>query len=194
MKIRKLFATLSLLSLSAFFLLNACTKEEAEKRRAANFVPVISGLEVRDELGNSLWRIGQPNAKLSVNTDGEEYRIACLGNTLPPSSSFFGVYISSSVPDIIASIWVVKARFDPHCLGNYISLETINNFNSTAMIAGGAPLMSTEKELPGSGAAIAMETKGLEEGFYRVYLQINDQLLWDDLVISHEFEFPYYKN
>jgi hypothetical protein len=186
MKNRKYFL---LTFISIFIALISCTKDVAELRLPFNSVPVITGILFKDELGSSIRIIGEPNSNLIYISDIEEIRITIFPNIGKPGKYSPYINVETNFQSFSANIWMVCARFEPSIAGRYFSPDVVNVCNSAALVAGGEPLIYGRVEIPSSTGIIRLEAGDLVEGFYRIYVEIDNKLLWDDLMISHEFEF-----
>lgn len=158
-------------------LLCSCKKEESEVRLGILDPPIVTGFYIRDIQGHIISVIGYPNIK----------REEVIGNTVFEMASYSGgnnIYVDVKAPysNAKTNVWITPAIFEPSISFNQINTETINYFNSIALKAGGYPIFQIEKTLSGAHQMFAFNTIETDEGFYRVYVKVDNTLLWDNLL------------
>lgn len=151
-----------------------CSKEEADIRLSEFEKPVITGYELRDEQGTTKGTYGIPNIKLGngSNSYNSEYFFRPYPN---PCQYECKVYIKAPSANGIKYIWIVQAQYQNN------NSNTPTNLGSNAIYVEGSPLV--EKEF--SSNNIAFDLSSLSEGYYRMYLKIDDLILYDNLVITN---------
>ena len=162
--------TLSILILIQ--LLSSCTKENTEFRMADFNIPIITGYYLRDVYGDYIGRVGYPNIKLGdkSNYSNSEYFLAFYPN---PCNEHIGIHIESPVNSSTKKLWITPAIFDERTTNSSIYLNCAN------IVVEGYPVYQTE--LDNNTTFLSLEN--IENGYYRIYLKIDDILLYDNLVI-----------
>lgn len=168
-KIKLLFMVTTLLTWS-------CSKEEPEIRLSQFETPVVTGFELRDEFGNLNKVIGNPNIKLGneSNDHTSEYYFITFPN---PSINSCRVNIKTPNPHSIKRVWIVEAKY----FGNSSSSTT--HLGASSLIdVGGSPLIQSEGPYNG---LISIDLSSLKEGYYRIYLEVDHLILYDNLIIEN---------
>lgn len=159
------------------FLTSQCNKEP-EIRLSNMEIPTITGIHLRDGDGYSRGVIGDPNTQLigtscdsqnklgGISESETTFEITAYPN---PCKNNLYMYIQSNTQK---KIWLVKANFEGTIPSNF-QLGT-NSFE-----AGGAPLFSTET----IDNSISINTTNLPTGYYRIYVETCDNLLWDNILV-----------
>jgi hypothetical protein len=154
--------------------LTACNKKEDVSVRTGDLdVPLVTGFEYRDDLGNTLMHVGVPNIK------NREAGISLY--TYPnPSRNKFAVDLSTyfwpTVPEVETHIWVTAARID--------GMQPQLNFaGSYTPVIGGQPLIEF-KNLPYQSNQIMLDLSAFPAGAYRVYARVGEVLLWDNILLQ----------
>jgi len=166
----------------ALVAVSGCTKEEADFRIADFATPFIHGYFARDEAGNPMGVYGyaQPNVNLGDKSSFYEsnYYVTIFPN---PTHNYLSVYTKSPEPNQMKKLWITPAILRPPFENGAVLTDSWNNF-----VAGGYPLL----QLKFMENNAYLDLTDLPNGYYRLYLKVNDQLLFDNLVIDREFR-PY---
>ena len=166
-KIKLLFMGIILITLS-------CSKEESDIRLSEFDAPIITGFEERDEQSNVIRAIGNPNVKLG--NESNDYTSDYFFTSYPnPSRNSFQVSIKTPNPNSTQRVWIVQAQYYEN------GTSTANIGGTTLLDVGGDPLIQYEGILNN----LELDVSGLSEGYYRIYLQVDDLILYDNLVITN---------
>jgi len=164
----------------ALLLMAGCTKEKADLRVAEFEIPIIHGYHVRDGDGSMVgnYGYGVPNLRLG---DGEgyfdsNYFFVCYPN--PPIANKVNVLTKSPFNNEPKKLWITHAILRPPFDAGIVTNDDWNNF-----VAGGAPLF----ELEFTQKEIRLDVTELSEGYYRVYLKIDNQIFYDNLVVIKNY-------
>ena len=155
-----------------FLVLLGCTENDADFRLSDFNTPKISGFYLRNALAEPVGTIGIPNVRLgsSSNSSSSLYYFTPYPN---PCSNFCTFWIKSPVNNSVKKLWIVQAEFD-HDIPGYSIDMGMNN-----IVVGGQPLFQAEF----TENNLSIDVSNLYEGYYRVYLKIDDILLYDNLII-----------
>jgi hypothetical protein len=164
------------------FIFIGCTKEEADFRLPQFEVPVIHGYFARDAAGSHMGIYGydRPNVNLGDHSDFRQARYFFMFFPNPTHNSV-GIYAKSPDESEVKKLWITRAVLRPPFDVGTVWADDKNNF-----IAGGAPLLQREF----TGENIYLDLTDLPNGYYRIYVKINNLLLYDNLVIDRTFN-PY---
>jgi hypothetical protein len=175
----KSYLTALLFALISVF---GCTKEEADFRVPEFEIPVIHGYFARDINGNGMGAFGyaKPNVNLGDKSSlhDSNYYIIAFPN---PMHDFLNVITKSPDENEVKKLWITRAILRPPFDNGTVLTDSWNNF-----VAGGSPLLQVEF----TQKNVFLDLTELANGYYRVYLKVNDLLLYDNLVIDREFS-PY---
>jgi len=168
MKNRLLFLLLTVL---AFF---SCTKEDNDLRLSDFNAPTIRGYYLRDYTGFDIGVVGNPNVKRISGFDysSSEYSFTFYPN---PLSDFCNISLKIPVNAQTVKLWITQASYCYDTSDNTIDINNTNN-----VVIGGSPLF--QNEFP-AGSMIGLNLSQLPDGYYRIYLKVDDCLLYDNLVI-----------
>lgn len=152
---------------------SGCTKEKADYRLSEFDIPVVTGYYLRDDIGFPMGKIGTPNVRLSNESDDftSDYYLMLYPN---PCDKSCVLYIKSPSDQSIKKVWVVQASYFDQMPGSE------NELNMISLIAGGAPLLQAET----TSRNLWLDLTSFKTGYYRVYVKIDDQILYDNLVIN----------
>lgn len=172
-----------LILLASFF---GCKKENITPKSSLT-VPILTGFEYRNVIGDIYHIIGNPNIKLNDSKEGnpDVYTYSFIGGSTPninPYNSQYesdiSFYAHSKVTIDSINFWIEKGAYNE--VPNQISREFgSQNFISNPRLA---EVVSTNA-LTGY-LMIRVIVMDFEPGYYRAYLRINDVLLWDNLIIN----------
>ena len=167
MKKRLLFCLIVLTVIS-------CTKENYELRLSDFNTPLIKGYYLRDDFGNFNGIVGIPNTKQGSDNDYEnsQYYFSFFPN---PAENFCNIDLKAPTYGEIIKLWITPAN-----MYNYESTNSIFFNNANNITIGGSPVYQTEFH---SNSFIGLDLSNIPNGYYRIYLKVNDYLLYDNLVI-----------
>jgi hypothetical protein len=157
------------LFISMPFLQNCSEKEEPQYRTSQLELPLLKGFELRDATGNNLGNIGVPNIKTRINN---------IVLTPYPNPCQNDIIISTSAPNTLKKLWIVPGKTDNTTTGK------LNDLGMQTFIAGGTPVLQTRFYEP----SIMLDVSALKKGPYRIYLQIGDDLLYDNILVNIPLE------
>lgn len=162
-----------LLFLLIFSLFTSCKKENTAFHDASFNDPVITGYFLRDVNAQPAGVIGNPNVKLGTGTEylNSEYFITNYPN---PFRENFNLHIKSPNNDL-KKIWVTRAYWVDEITGN---TTIINNSNNISI--GGTALLQYETTVQHPRITINLSDFG--KGYYRVYVYMNNELFYDNMV------------
>lgn len=148
----------------------SCSKSESPAMTISMKPPVITGYHLRDAVGNSMGHEGAPNTLTEIPGQGSSYLLVAYPN---PSNSLIGLYLRS--PDTAYKhIWMVHAVYQGEVANGNVVLGT-SNINTV-----GIPLWSVKT----TSNNFYIDLSAFPAGYYRVYMQAGDYLLYDNLVHS----------
>jgi hypothetical protein len=152
----------------------SCSKEETGIRLSGFETPIITGFQIRSIEGQLIDVYGIPNIKLSDRSyrNNTEYSFCPFPN---PCTNLCVVHTNVPNPDAIKYIWVVQAVYEDNGSNN------VTNIGSNTMAVGGAPLIENEF----TSDVTALDISSLSEGYYRIYLKVDNTILYDNLVITN---------
>jgi len=149
-------------------LIFSCTKAENYFRLSSFETPIIEGYNLRNLFGDYVGSVGNPNVK---NGDYDsEYFFRFYPN---PAIENCYLYTKSPTTLSLKKLWITMAQFGDR-ITNYSNNIGMNNF-----YIGGVPLIQIEF----NGDNIQIDLSSLEEGYYRIYIKIDENILYDNLVI-----------
>ena len=155
-------------------LISACKKDESVIRITSFDAPIVTGYYMRDINGWPMATIGVPNVKLgnTSNSLGSEYFMEAYPN---PCINFCSIAINTPVGGETKKIWMTRANVIGE-LANSSQFLNINTIN-----IGGSPLYQLEF----TGNHLSLDLSKFDDGYYRIYLKINEITLYDNLVNAH---------
>lgn len=149
-----------------FIILAACSKTD-EFRSGELVTPVCTGFSLRNTDNVPMGRIGVPNNKLT-SSDG-----FVSMNAYPiPASNRIDI-ITNAVGN--KRIWIVQASVTADLISN------LNYLNAPFQVVGGAPLISWNNVLD---ANASLMVSSLPKGYYRLYMQVDREILWENIIIE----------
>ncbi|MCK9423779.1 MAG: hypothetical protein M0Q38_14400 [Bacteroidales bacterium] len=151
----------------------SCTKEGADIRLSEFETPVINGYYLRNDVGQTMGVMGFPNVKLGneSNDFNSTYFFACFPN---PCRESCAVYIKAPTKQQSRKLWITQAN-----IGNQVSNSATNIINMTNIVIGASPVIQIEF----TSDHLTIDLSSLKEGYYRIYLKVDEFLLYDNLVI-----------
>jgi hypothetical protein len=164
-------------------LLFGCSKQSAESDYVTTGLrsPVITGYEVRDDQGFVVKHVGNPNIKNQIfNEIGNEI-IAGIFAYPNPAAYVMGFHFTNKLSGSL-KFYLVRATVED-------GIETAGNFlGSTNMVSGSYHLI--EIDSIAADKNIHIDVGIIPDGYYRAYLEGDNLLLWDNIVVSHDYN-PY---
>jgi hypothetical protein len=175
-KLTLIFFTIALLG---------CSKKEPTYRLPSFEKPIITGYTALDEVGNYLYTVGKPNIKTTygeqestISNNGTDisvdYSSAYEFIVFPkPCINHLNIIAFSPQKSSTKKVWIVNAH--------YYTEETIsNNLGFQSFNSGGTPLIQIEF----TGNDEYLDVSSLPNGYYRIYLSVDDIILYDNLVVD----------
>lgn len=144
----------------------SCDKEESSTRLSGFGTPVLTGFEFRDKMGMETGNYGgYPNNK----TQYSNYSVVCYPN---PCYKNLCVEVSPYLQNENINIWLTPAVYKGK------PIDGVNLANSNYLRAGGFPIFTAQDN------NTVIHTDDIIEGYYRLYVKINeDILLYDNIII-----------
>ncbi|MEZ5042467.1 MAG: hypothetical protein R2828_21380 [Saprospiraceae bacterium] len=139
--------------------------------------PVLTGYHLRDYNGQGLGNVGAPNTKWGNNPAD-----------FSASDIFFIPFPNPSTELIRVAIVTTKASQAELSITPAVYEEdsAVPNFVGAELIsAGGRPVKTLKVTLVEGSNNFAIGTADLPDGYYRIYLKVEELLLWDNLLIQH---------
>lgn len=163
-----------LLFIIGFLFIFSCTKKDTEIRLSEFEPPTITGVNFRGFDGSDYGSIGVPNIKQGNESNDfmSDYYFTFYPN---PSAERIFVYIKTPAKEEIKKLWIVQANWDDQVPEDWIGLNLATN-----MTVGGSPLYQAEF----TSGGIAIDLSYFPQGYYRIYLKVNEHLLYDNLIIN----------
>ncbi len=162
-----------LIFLSLSFL--SCDKEEEYVGLSEFEQPIVTGYYKRNDVGNNMGVYGssnKPNVYLGDGTNMYDSRYYFLAFPNPVVEKF-NVHVKSPTSSV-KTLWVTKAQ--------YVGEENYNQYFDGGMInvnVGSSPVIQLEF----TSESQVIDISQLQDGFYKVYLKVDGELLHDNLLI-----------
>ena len=147
-----------------------CSKEDSDIRLPYFEIPEIHGFILRNDWGDYLGRIGNPDIK--THAESNQYSFDIYPN---PSNVYINVYCRTPVPNETKKIWVTQAQYNSN-IPNYSLDVGMVNINT-----GGIPLIQAEF----TDNQIRFDVSFFSEGYYRIFIQIDKVILYENLIVCH---------
>jgi len=134
--------------------------------------PVCTGFALRDDAGQFIGSIGVPNNKVTTSRNNEYVLMA-----FPiPSMQFIRMVFEKTGTK---KAWITGAD-----VANDIAEEPVLN-GTSALNAGGTPLLYGST----SGDELSFDLSTLPEGAYRLYVRYNEELYWENIIVTNDPDF-----
>lgn len=162
-------------------LFSSCSKDD----KTSDFItsglqiPVITGYVMRDVQGETVAYIGDPNVNTAIWSESGYELITGVIGCPNPANEAIHFCLGNSVPTG-TRFYMVKATSDRNFQPDVDFTGSVN------FIAGSHPIF----ELYPDEQSINLVITDLPDGYYRAYFEGEDFLLWDNIVISHNYN-PY---
>lgn len=138
-------------------------------------LPVITGFQVRDYNGSVRSSYGSPNIKLRDRS--EESGSTLYFSVYPnPVEKYCSVYTDIPNNNAERHLWIVPAIYQGDEPPSYSDMGMIN------FSAEGTPVI----DITFTTEYYRLNLSDLETGFYKVYLEVGNSILNDNLVIIHK--------
>ncbi len=138
-------------------------------------VPVINGFAMRDEAGNFIGHQGYYKPNIKLGNQGNDFMQSEYSFITFPNPAFnrFHLMFRTAENYEEKQVWLVRAvMHDPLGIPDIRIDDNVNLVVNT-------PLIKFTTDLNDA----VLDVRNLPEGFYRIYVKINDHLLYDNLVI-----------
>lgn len=158
------------------FLLNSCTKNTDDYRTSGAETVIIRGYEARNDIGQTLRSIGNPDIRLRYPTDKSVTAALSLFAFPNPGSTSIEVQLYANAFNGEVRVWIVPASFT--------SQESVSTaFLGPLLLASlGKPLF--DKVFQFIVPEIVFHISELAEGYYRIYAKADGNMVWDNIVFS----------
>jgi hypothetical protein len=133
--------------------------------------PIIYGYNLIDINGAFMKKIGNPNTK-NTGTINPNNFFAFYPN---PVKYDFAIYAKADNPEEPKKIWMKPARLDNDMDDSELGFNIENNVTEDEIVF--------EHEFTSENTAFNISSK--PKGYYRVYLKIGQDTLYDNLVLIH---------
>lgn len=161
---------------------SGCSKEENDFRYPELGVPVIHGFWLRDEVGITMGSLGYSTPNVKLGDQSDDFSSPFFFYFYPnPIHNFLSIYSKIPSGDLPRKFWITHALFRPPGFTAIPQMDGMGN-----MVAGGFPLVYGEF----TGNHMFLNLSELPDGYYRVYLKVQGQIFYDNLVIDRNFN-PY---
>jgi len=172
-----------LLFFAILFLLFGCSKQSTESVNVTKGLsaPIITGYEERDDQGFIVRHVGEPNINNQIFNDVGNEVIAGIYAYPNPASYEMAFYLINHLSGSFKFYLVrgtVEGGFEP--AGNFLG--------STNMVAGSYHIIEIDSIT--ADKHIHIDVGIIPDGYYRAYLEGDNLLLWDNIVVSHDY-YPY---
>jgi hypothetical protein len=144
----------------------SCEKEETSMP-VNLYAPVIHGYFQTNGYGDKIRMVGSYDMKISVPSLNSSPKSICINSFPNPCNKFIIVYIGGA--GILKKIWIVPANY---------SNGSASLLNANFLSVQGQPVFSYETTEDG----LEIDMSRYKYKYYRVYVKIDDILLWDNIV------------
>lgn len=151
---------------AALLLCISCSKEESTLEGGFFEKPLVKGYFERSTEGYPVGQVGLPNVQLEKNG----YQLLMYPN---PAVHIVAIQIDKQSKKQLAKAFIVPAATKLTDLPYY-------TFSNSTYIQTSRPVAEVESR----GGTLHLDVQHLEKGFYRLYVNIDGTLLWDNLLIS----------
>jgi hypothetical protein len=179
----------SLLLLLIVFCLLRCKKDNVSDVHPSFNIPILKGFECRNEAADKYSIIGIPDIKLDDAKPGDPsgYTYSFISYPNPNLNSYNPVQVFHSMIffSVFSKVRVNSFRFWME-KGSYGEMpdQSLQLVGAESFV--GSPHIAefTSSNLVEGYSQFATDISKLEPGYYRVFVKINDVLLWDNLIIN----------
>lgn len=156
-----------LLPIFIMFFFLSCGEDPEQLRTGELVSPICTGFGYKSSSNQFLGNVGVVNNNLIASN-----KLSRLAVFPIPASEYLTVSLNTNEPK---NIWLVRANASQE-----ISKQ-ISFLNAQVISVGGEPIISikdfTEEEL-------LIDVSRLAKGYYRLYLKIQKDLLWENLIVN----------
>ena len=161
-----------------------CKKDDSTFS-ANTLIKIVTGFECRSETGDTYAIIGKPDIKTSDVDKANYSNVKYFFVSAPNPNYSYGYYhegiyfyASSRVPVNYSKFWIEKVYY------NEVPDQSKNTLGANTFVAN--PIINELDSLnfDAGYCRFGANASQLEPGYYRAYMQINDVLLWDNLIIN----------
>lgn len=158
-------------------ILFSCTKKDDGIELSQVNIPEITGFHLRSDDGQSMGTIGVVNNKIQASgkSDGMDCEILLYPN---PVLFYGGVRIEKPAIRQRIVVWVVVGRYNENIPYYYFDSNMMN------MVAGGKAIFQREFYSDQAEVNVKFNDDLLHPGYYRVFVKIDDVLLYDNLIVA----------
>jgi hypothetical protein len=151
----------------AFGLTISCNKDGIQLRTGELEIPVCTGFNYKDNSNQSVGKVGQPNNNL-ISTAKQ---FSLIVYPIPSAESFSVIVNYNGVKQI----WLTRARVSTELN------QSLNYLNAPLITVGGAPIFSIANA---TNQEFRIDVSALSSGYYRLYVMVENELLWENLIIN----------
>lgn len=162
------------------FIFVSCSKNNDSTPVSLQTV-IIKGYMCRDIVGNEYGSVGNPDNKLG---DGDNFLMSTYPN---PSTDAVSVYIKMKQPASKTKLWIMKAAF------NSVPNQSFPALGGNQFVSSGLPVFELDS-IPisyninqlgfGYSVQVHIDNKNISAGYYRLYFQADNIILWENIVVS----------
>ncbi len=140
-------------------------------------VPVVTGLRITnyDPFPIATWK--KPDDTDSKRNDSVPYMLCPYPN---PADGNFAIHFSTGRKSVVVSLWVVKAKSGSE---NYFMTTHYFDALLPAPVGFAKEILLNKENLSIGQYKYLFEAREYPAGFYRIYLKVNSQLFWRDILI-----------
>jgi len=166
-----------LVYVSLVFLLFSCSNDD-DNTNGLDFtaIDLVTGIDVAENSYSQGYRLGNPNNRMPKNFSSTS--IYAVPN--PASNNLFLELIQTD--ELITDVWFVKAN--AQMIFQEINFEEILNENTYTTSQISQVSINAINDLSTSNLLINLE--GYEAGYYKVFINTNESLYWDNIYIDND--------
>lgn len=158
----------TLVAAAILVLLLSCSKKDSNDIQGGLFrQAIIKGYHLRSSEGDPVGKVGRPNVQLEKN----EFILVTYPN---PTVHGLGIHLMRKrTPNQPAKIFLLPAVTD-------LTDSPYYTFSNSTYVQTASPLVEIET----TREYIHLDVRNLPKGFYRLYINIDGTLLWDNILIN----------
>lgn len=159
----------TLAAAAILLLLLSCSKEDSDEMEGGLFrQPVITGYQLRSTDGSPVGEVGRPNVQLEKN--------GIFLVTFPnPAVHGLALRLMKRSSNQRVKIFLLPAVTDIADSPHY-------TFSNSTFVQTASPLVEIET----TKDYIHLDVRNLANGFYRLYINIDGTLLWDNILLTDQ--------
>lgn len=138
----------------------------------------IHGYVMRDVVGNTIRSVGNPDIKIGDVDNFVSYRNNISISTFPNSSTdvaYAAIYMRQ--PAAKTKLWMVTVAYKD------VPDQSLSALGGNQFVSSGAPVFELDS-IPTTYGEVRIDVKNIPNGYYRLYFQADNIVLWDNIVIS----------